>query len=303
MIKYFKFFENYNERRISSQLVEQFDDDFIEEWFKENHMMDAEEIIDLWPSTIFRFIDDDRYVIDFIDNEISSLSIEDFSEYDYKQYISNELMTDKLEKKIIKLYNKNASKTVGLPIETEYSEDHLELLTEKQLRKIIENENKEDEFVEYIIRDRYEDEDAKGIIENIYGRVEGMRGSELWNIFSNYVDGDELVKDWLDETDKQSSVEDDISNSKTLQQKLLEIDKSNALLLAELFLSYKYDTNISNKYKFQKEYIEEFSNKNEGEDSKAIALKFLHDNFGLSNKIEKEYSSDMWMVSTQKYNI
>ena len=63
MIKSFKIFERYHNP--SKELVDQFDDEFIDEYFDKHCLMDAEQIIDLWPSSIWQFIDDNKYIEDF----------------------------------------------------------------------------------------------------------------------------------------------------------------------------------------------------------------------------------------------
>ena len=297
MIKSFKIFERYHNP--SKELVDQFDDEFIDEYFDKHCLMDAEQIIDLWPSSIWQFIDDNKYIEDFIRGEISSLSIDDFSDYDYKNYIINNITYEK-ELKVIDFYNKLKNKN-----ETIYDHDMVEDLTEEQLREIIESENEEEDFVEYNITDRYENMTAKDIIDEMYGsRIEG---DELYKIFTNYIDDDEIVEHWKGETDKGSEIQENISGSPELQNKLLDIDKANVILLAKLFTEETYGNNNSKKYKFQKlfitEYVKEHADDNTDDYLRAEAIKYLHDKFGLNAKIEKEYSDDMWLISSDRYNL
>ena len=63
MIKSFKIFENYeNKEIILNRLSEQFDSEFIDEYYEEHFKMDAEEIVSLWPNIIWQHIDDDEYI-------------------------------------------------------------------------------------------------------------------------------------------------------------------------------------------------------------------------------------------------
>lgn len=300
MIKKFKLFESIY--TTIDELSQQFDDDFIDEFFDEHCSMTAQEIIELWPNSIWKFINDDEYVDDFIRDEINNYSIEDYSEHDYRLYLIANITDDK-EEKIIKLYNKKEKENKDY-----YDSDMLDVLTEKQLRKIIKSENEEEELVEFAAKYRYEDKDAEEIYNEIYGRGDDM-GKEIYQMFSYYVDDDEIIDDWKENTNKREEIQELISYTPELQYKLLTIDKSNVFLLSELFIDRADDENISKKYKFQKIYIKEYVNdkikdESESEDHlKAVAIKFLYDNFKLNKKIEKEFSDDMWLANADKYNL
>lgn len=300
MIKKFKIFESYSD--IERELVNQFDDDFINEYFDEHFLRTADEIIELWPNSIWKFVDDDKYIEDYIDNEINNLNIEDFCDDDYKKYIIYNI-SDEKEKSVLKLYNKKRKKADK---ETDYDDDMLDSLTENQLRKIIEDENEEEEFVKYIITDRYEGEGAQEVIEEIYGKswVE-ENGRELYNMFYNYIDDDEIVEDWKNETNKRDELQENIYSSTELQKKLIEIKKSNVLSLAKLFIEEPNGDNISKEYDFQKTFIKMYVKKTYGDNGylKANALKYLNDNFELNDDIKEEFSQYMYMVDIDKYNL
>lgn len=302
MIKSFKIFENYdNQRIILNDLSSQFDSDFINEYYDEHFKMNAEEIIELWPSSIWQHIDDDDYISDLIDEEKSQMGIEDFSDYDYKQYIENNT-SDKKEKKVLQLFNKKIKNKEDKA--TEYDDDMLGDLTEKQLKKIIEDVNEEDEFVEYIVTDRYEGRSAEDVADD-FGLSED--GAQLYKMFSQYIDDDEIEKEYLDnqsDDDKIERIKEEIYRSPDLQQKLIEIKKSNALLLADLYVEEKDDDNIYSNYDFQKAYIKTYVKRHKDEsDARAQALKFLNDNFGLDNYLADKYSDDMWLINSGKFNL
>lgn len=306
MIKKFKIFESlYHINNILDELVEQFDNEFVDEFWEDNFKESAREIINLWPNTIWRHIDDDSYISDLIDSEISSFSIEDFSDYDFRKYLEDNT-TKKQEKTILKLYNKKQLKK-GNDIENYYDNYMLDELSEKQLRKLIEDADDEEKFVEFIIRDRYEGQDAQEVIEEIYGSSWILdNGDDLYNMLYQYIDEDNIVEEYENEVDKLEEIKEYIDNSKELQEKLIEIKKSNVLLLAEVFKENNNGYyNIANEYDFQKLFIEMYAKKNKGDKNnlKAEALKFLYDNFELDEDIKDEYEDHMWLISSGKYNL
>lgn len=302
MIKSFKIFENYDDKnRILDELSEQFDSEFINEYYEEHFKMEAEEIISLWPNIIWQHIDDDKYIEDLIDDEKSQLGIEDFSEYEYIQYIKNNT-SDKKEKKVLQLFNRKIKNKEDK--EEYYNEDMLDELTEKQLKKIIEDVNEQDEFVEYAVTDRYEGRSAEDVASD-FGYDED--GAQLYKMFYNYIDDDKIEEDYMNDQDDNEKVErikEEIYRTQELQQKLLDTKKSNALLLAELYIEDPDDDNIYSDYDFQKAYMKHYAKKHKDEpDAIAYALKFLSDNFELDSNIADKYSNHMWLVNSNKYNM
>lgn len=293
MIVKFKLFES----KVEDEIEQQFGEDFITEYFDKNLAEDdAEQIISLWPQTAWDHIDDDEFVNDYIRNEINNLYINDFDdEEEFILYIEDHLTTAK-EKKIIEIYNENNGEE-----ELEYDSDMLDELSEEELKSVISEDDEEDDFVEFAVKRRYEDESAQEILENIYGK--DIDGRTLYNAISNYIDDDEIIKDYndhVDYTEKKERVLDNLCSEfdTTLQDELLEIDDDNILLLAEY---YKETNNDFTDYNLQKLYIEKSAEKKP--EGTAIALKFLHDNFGLDSDIEEEYKDEMWLIGIEKYNV
>ena len=182
-----------------------------------------------------------------------------------------------------------------------------EELDEDELRQIIEDENEAEDFVEEEIKRRYEGEDARGIIESMYGKIDGK---ELYKMVQYYIDDDDIEKEYKENEDyesKEDLVKDCIYKEIDFQRTILKANKSNVLKLAELFVLSESEENIADEYKFQKLYIREYIKENIDEDTKAnlkaIALKYLHDNFGLDANIEEEYSKYTWLILASKYNI
>lgn len=102
MIKKFKIFEKYTS---SSDLVDQFDDDFIDEWYDENYNIDAEEIASMSTiQTILDCFDDNEYKEDFIRDYVNSYDFSEIEKYDLKSFIEENLTGEK-EVKILDIYN------------------------------------------------------------------------------------------------------------------------------------------------------------------------------------------------------
>jgi len=296
MIKKFKLFEN-----IENKLSIQFSDNFIEKYFDNNFLMSVREIIELWPNYIWRHVDDDEYIKDLIEDEIDSCSIDNFGEYDYIDYLKNN-MTDNKEEKIIKLYN-----NIDDDEQEYYDSDMLDKLTEDQLKDIIEDDDENEEFIKYIVNNRYDGCDAEDVIKDIYGSNWILdHGTQIYDILRYYVEDSKIIDDWKNDTDKREKVEEEICRDVYLQKKLLKKKKSNVFLLAKLFIKDN-NTNISDEYDFQKAYITAYIKKNISNNSndilRAEALKYLYDNFELDNDIEEEYKEDMWMIGIDKFNI
>jgi len=302
MIVKFKLFENSQQESLEDKLEEQLGEEFIEEYYDDNLAEeDVKEIIIMWPSIVWDNIDDDDYVKDFIQDEIDSLTIDDYSDSELKEYIENNL-TDSKEKSIIKIYNKKNKKT-----ESEYDDDMLEDLTEKQLKKVISKDNEEDDFVRYTVEERYSNETAQDIIESLFGR--NIEGTELYKIVSQYINEDDIITQFNDNTDYSRKKEEVLGRlgrlyERDIQEKLLEIDEDNILLLAEYLeeTGNKFDDYDLQK-KYIKKYVENNSENNSESNLRAIALKFLHDSFKLDPDVKEEYVDDLWLINIEKYNL
>jgi hypothetical protein len=307
MIIQFKIFERWAyeaKKKLATQLSEK----FITKYYDKNYQITAQEIIELWPKIIWEFFDDEKFISEFIYDEIQNTSIDDYYDDIYKNFIIYRL-TEKKKKKIIEIYKKQVHAKKGEKID--YEDDYIDILSEKQLKSIILVDSTENEFVEYAVKDRYEDESAQDIIENIYGENWSrtpFQTNDVLKILLKYVDENKMIDNYLNELDyttKEEYVQECISSDVNLQIKLMKLKKSNAILLAKVFKQEKTDINISNKYEFQKLYIEEFVKSTDGatDDLKAKSLKYLYKNFGLNPSIEEEYKSDMWLVNIGKYNL
>jgi len=308
MIKKFKLFLERSSWDISGELIGYIDDDYIEEYYDKNYDKDIFEILDLWPKIVFEHIDNDRFVEDFIDEEISSLTFEDFGDWDYKDYIKNNL-TEVKENKIVEIYRNNNfdEDDEEYNNEIEFDEDFIEDFDDDDLRKVIEADDEEEKFVETMVKDRYEGRNAENILSDFYGDLDSLKSIDLYNMVSQYIDDDDIIKDYKDNEEfeyKKETIQNQIDTEPDLQRLLLKKSKKTVLLLAELFDdSNRY--NISDEYKFQKLFIKQYVKKHKGEEGylRAKALKYLNDKFDLDYDIKVEHDDDMWLTNADKYNL
>lgn len=310
MIKTFKIFEDWKDvSRITSKLVDQLSNKFVNKFFEDHYMQNAEEIIDIWPSYLYDNIKD-GWLENFIESEIDAFGLDDFGDYEYSDFLKYELNYD-IEKKVLKAYNKKLVKK-GKEPEEEYEYYMLDMtlhgikLSEKDLKKIITDLNLEEDFTRYTIEKRYEDQSIENLVDEFFGR--DPKSEDLWRFFSGYIDEEGIVNDWLRNEDKWERLKEEIYREKELQEELLRINKRNSVLLAKLFVEEK-DENIGATYNFQKAYMKYILDDVEAnigkskEDVLAEALKFLNDNFGLKNKIAEKYNDYMWLVFSDKYGL
>lgn len=298
MIKNFKKFN-----LISEKLTDVLDDDFIENYYDENlKNTDIVDILGLYPKLIWKFIDDDEYVKDHIESEINNAEFEEFDIDNYIEFITNN-MDDDFESEIINVYN---SKNKKRSDDIDYM---LNKLKKKDLINIIENLDKEEDCIRYIMEKRYKNYDAEDIWKE-YGDLDSMRASDIYNTFRYYIDEEGIIDDYNENQDKQEELENNICNEIELQRKILEVAPEKVLKLAKIFKN-EHGKNISDEYDFQKTFINEYVNKNCGNECEenergeyiAKALKYLYDNFDLDYDIKDEYKDYMWLVFTSKFNL
>jgi len=350
-LKSFNRYNKYNKIYESvSELVDQFDRDFIEEYFDE-HLAndDFYDILEVYPQIIWNHIDDKSAMEDIMNDEINNMSVEEFDGDDIKKFINYKYLTEEEEKKIRQVYIDNEidlDELEDLKVDYEDEDDEelkeelkeeikeieeklkeinsmrtdeiLDELSESELRDIIRDVFDEYEFIENIIKDRYDDYSLQDYLEEIYGSTDNItfnsysRNGTGWDWILNYVDEDAVIEEYKDNESyeyKKERFEEEIKNSIDLQEKLLEIDKENALELFDVFNDKYSDDNISDTYDFQKAYIEEYAkNYANGDDDdldegKGEALKKLNDAFGLDWDIEQEYEDYMHYIEADKYNL
>jgi hypothetical protein len=330
-VKKYKIFEQYGSDA-ADELIEEFDDNYIEKFFDDNYSISFHEAIELYGSSIIKnHINDEEYAQSWIDSEIESRTFEDYSDWDFKNYIKQHLTTAK-EQKALELYNENNYNENEEDDEktTEYSDDLLDDLDNEQLIEVIESDDDEYDFKKSIAEDTYLGRSALDIIYDIYGDLEeqekkstynrygyGKKPHTLYDEVKDYIDEEAVVEDIKNNEDfeyKKEYLKDRIYDSKKSQRRLLKINKKNSLKLAELFEETS-GSNIGNEYKFQKAYIKSYTkeenvfDKTDEEYEKekreliATALEYLYNNFELNTIIEKLYPNEMYKINIKKYNI
>lgn len=330
MIKKFKKFRFLIESSISNELIDQLDYDQILKWY-ENHHSDLNDIISMSSHIdIMNCFDDEKYKEDSIKDLIISYEFSEFDKDDLLRYIKKKI-DDEKKSKILEIYNKNNyDEDDEDSVETEYRGYMLDELDKDELCKVIENSNEEEECTEWIIEGWYSGSSGIDIFDELcgylnedgyygsykYGEFKKLDSFKLYNIISNYIDNNKLIKNWINGEDyeyKKNAVEEDIYNSPILQRYLIKKDPNNASKLLSLWIESKFSSkNIGNEYIFQKAYINQYLEDNiedendEEEKTNLIedALQYLHDEFGIDDETSKKYTSYMWKIfAKDKYNL
>ncbi len=330
MITKFKIFESWNST--ASDLINQFDDDYIEEYYAKNHKIGLDEIISMSShENIMNYFDGDKYKKDWISDYISGYNFNDFDKDDLKKYIKKNI-DETIENNILEIYNKNNydEDDEDSEKETEFSYYMLNDLDKEELQEVIKDSRKEDNCTEWLINGWYSNQDGEDLFDEFcgwtkengyygnkeYGSFEKIENSEFYNRVSKYIDDDKLKNDWDDGTEfnsKKESVENDIYNSKILQRYLIEKDPDNADALIDLWKENKFKSdNIGSEYNFQIAYINKYIKDNmydDGteEDRESLiedSLVYLQGKFGLDYKTRIKYKPYMWKVTAEfKFNI
>jgi len=276
MIKNFKAFKLLTESSIESDLIDQFDSNYIEEYYKKHHKVGIEGVIEMSShQNIMYFFDSDKYKEDWVKDYIDSYEFEEFDDYDLKSYIKKKIDDDK-KNKILEIYNNNNYDEDDEESEkdTEYNEYMLDELDKYELREVIEDSNEEYECTVWIIENWYSGQDGKDIFDEFnglsekdgsygnykYGSFVSIDSSKLYKMISNYIDDDKLKKDYIDNEDysyKKEIVEGDIAYSKVLQRYLIKNDPDNVTALIDLW-NENNGKNIGDEYDFQKAYINKY---------------------------------------------
>lgn len=307
-MKYIKKFKALNES-VKDDLIDYVDDNLIEKVYDENCYVDDDELAYICPSCVTNNFDFDKFKKDFIYDMISGSSFDNYDDYDFKEYIEENL-TDEKKNKIIELYNENNDEE-----NKEFDDDYLSDLDSEQLKEVIEEDDDEYDFVKYIVERMYGNYSGEEIFEEFYGMSDDIIdrqnkksysynkpdyesfGEYLWIEYNHYINRIGMLEDWKNSEDftyKKELVMDYIENNIELQRNILTNDEDQVLNLADLFLEIGSKDNISEEYNFQKLYIEKFIENEVIDDNDEIvqlktnAITFLNDNFGLNKKLEKE---------------
>lgn len=304
MITNFKIFESRSKDKIAENLVDQLDDSYIDQFFRDNYSIDVEEMakyMDIW-----QFVDDDKFVEDWIDDRVSNDSLndignsEEYQDYIEKKLLDNENVQEYLEKMRVKK---------GLEEGTTYSEI-LDELKENQLEKIIiKIADHEEECLRTYWENIYGRSSAYDIMRELYSESDLQENG--YKYMQNYVI-DSQIEDYFYDNEnynyKCEFVAEQIERNIDLQLKILDKDPKNSLDLFEIMGDF-YDECIGDEYEFQKAFMETVIENNTDEDGTIyddyVAKKFkkLYDKFGLDPKIEQEYKQYNFYIDAIKYNL
>lgn len=225
-MKYLKLFESHSKLFESSNLMDQFDDDYIEEyWAKNLAYTDIDDIISNFPSYVWRFVDDYAALDSIKSDEINNLTVDDFWEGEFKDYIKDrniepddrekiyqkyidseidpdeiadlkvdikeeedEIEKKKLEKKLRKLQNRiKEIKKMSL-------DDILEEMSEGTLKEVVVNIFDEYDFIEKTVEARFNEYNSlEDYIESVWGSVDSITFGAHYN-YGKRVGGD---WDWI----------------------------------------------------------------------------------------------------------
>jgi len=333
MIKNFKTFQLLTESSTASNLADQFDYDYVEEYYDKQYGDDIRDVIEMVShENIMNFFNGDEYLKDWVRDYISDYEFSEFDEDDLKSYIK-ENIDDAKETKILEIYNNNNydEDDENSEKETEYDEYMVDELDKDELQEVIYDEYN---CTEWIINSWYEGQDGEDLFDEMcglskknnrfsgyeygnykYGSFEPISSSELYKRVSNYIDDEKLIQDFKNNTSfdtKKESIENDISFKPELQRYLLKKDPNNVDELITLWKEENSSENIGGEYKFQKAYInkqlKDNMDENDDEEYKekliVDALEFLYNEFGINDKIAKKYEPYMWKIEAQhKYNL
>lgn len=307
MIKKFKIFEGYND---NDDIISLLNDDDIEDlWSDRYYYDDVEEIFKMNVKHNLNFVNGDSFLTDIISDQIDNYNVDDFDDYDFKNWIKDNIKPD-IKEEVLKIYIKNNYSENDVTSDVEYDDSLLDELDENELKNIIVDLNYEGNFVEDTIRSRYENYDIYDYLDDYYGRDYDKYANEIYNTLSYYIDENKMVEDFNNNEDfdyKKETISNDIEYNIDIQKAIIEKDNYNILKLAKYLSNNNSTHNIMDEYEYQKMYIEEYakkkSNKKQAENAKAKALKFINDEFKLDSNIEDEYIDDMWMVNAANFNL
>lgn len=304
-MKHLKLFKQIFETNSFELLVDQFDENFIDEYFRDSYGIDIEEAaryIDIW-----QFVDDDKFVSDYIQDEVNNFGVEDIGDKDnWKKYIKDNLIDIDSVKEYLNEKREERRKTeLDLNLDDLDYDDLVDELKQKDLIKIIKDQNHETDYLQEYFEERYKNESAYDIMRELYSQDELQENG--YKYIQNYVDDDKVIEEFYDNQDSsymKEYVGDQISRDRELQTKLLKLKPKNAL---ELFDIMEDDSSIGDSYEFQNIFMKQTIKqmKKEGEDDLFVAkkLKELNDKFSLANGIETKYKKYTFYIDTEKYNL
>jgi hypothetical protein len=304
MITQFKIFENL--AMDEDDLVEQFSQDFVEEYYENDYDItvdDAANYVNIW-----NYVDIQEVKSGLIEETIAdkSLNDEEFKKIDYCLYIEDSLLTrTDHHLKSVKSTIEKFRKKYDLSFTSD--EDVLDKMDRKDLINIIQDEDKSQDFMKDYYEQKWDDLHPEEILTEIWGK-HTIR-DDTYSYISKYVNGSDVIDAYfrnIEYESKNDYLKEKISTDFKLQKKLIKMNPNNVIALLDVMDEV---VSIGTSYKYQKLYLEtvkkEWGEGDEEVENDVVAegVKSLNDKFGLDSKIEEEYTDFLYLISAEKYNL
>lgn len=325
--------EEYIRGYIDSQTLSDFDKSDLKSYIEENMTSEKEEkILDIYNSNN---VDEDNDLKSEIDGVVSIKETKKGNTIITVRSETGEFKRYKKPKFGTVIVEDGDTVSEGELLSTEressYESYMLDELDASELRDVIEDSGEESKCIEDIIEGWYYRQSGEDILEDLYGDLNKLEPQELYDpypspakksysyygsnklsgIINDYVDEKKLLKRYNQYEDfdhKKETIKDNIEHKAKIQREIFNSDPSKVLLLAEVIESSS--NNIGDEYDFQLAYINKYTEENADEndaddvaETKADALLYLDDNFGLDDDIRREFDKFMYKVNAKKYNI
>jgi hypothetical protein len=301
--KYNKIFES-SDYQVKYDIIDEFDEDFINSYFKKIYSVDESEIHNYM--YVWNYVDDERFVKDYINDRINGERLVDMEKEDLRQYIINNLLTSEHENVSVFIYKKG--KKLGLDEDVDL-DDIVKKLGKKDLINIISfKADKEEECIRDYWEGIYLNSDAKEILGEIYG--ENDLQQHAIEYIENYIDKDKMIEDYYENEDfsyKKEYLSEQLDYDKKLQKMALKNDPSNSIKLLDIMDDDEHSHSIGDTYKYQNIYMKSVLKEmvEEDEDDLYVAkmMKKLNDKFEILPKIREKYEKYTFYIDTENYNL
>ena len=204
-MKYLKLFESHSKLFESSELMDQFDDDYIEEyWAKNLAYTDIDDIISIFPQYVWRFVDDNEALDSIKSDEINNLTVDDFWEDDFKKYINGKYIESDDREEIYQKYidsEIDPDEIADLKVDIKEEEDEIEKKKlKKKLRKLKKRIKEIKEMDLDDLLDEMDEDTLKEVITNILDESDFIENA-VEKRFDNYGSLEDYIEEIWGSTD------------------------------------------------------------------------------------------------------
>lgn len=301
MITKFKIFESNRKYEDENDLIELFSDKYIEKYFKDHFEIGISEIVEF--TNFWAYVDKNKIADDIIKDIAQDTPIDDdiFTKKDYADYIKSNMLVKAKEdidkyKEEYEEYDLDDEEVIDIIAKND--------ILNKDLINIISKYDENDNFKNEYFEDKYFNKNAEEILIDIHG--EDKVETDLYDLLYHFIDENEVLDDYIDNNlDFDYKLEyfiEHIAYDPKLQKELLKIDPSTVLALYNV-IPHGETSTLGNSYKFQKLYIEERFKETNDENTKAMAISEIEENFELNDQIKKEYRDYLYGTDSKKYNL